>query len=294
MRFKKTLARLILFCIAISLLSTIAPYTLALGATNSTASQISSNLVNSTGQEFKANATSLLQQLGYTEQSVAKMSQSTIDKILLSQGNENQNATISQIQQHLFGNSSTQSQVQPQTLTGKACLVVGVWTYPDPVYSSEINHNAYTAIIYNVNNAGYNYVESLTNTQATHTNVWEWLTWLCVSYAEVDVYFIGHGSQIQTSSNPPTYTYGFVCYDAMDQNGNAILANFYYAPEIQSNNVHPYDYSTLKTRSRWLLLCRPIHHVLQQSGFIQRPCLDGGTRRRGTRIWLILPLLLRL
>ncbi len=245
-KFKKTFAGLVVFCIAVSFLSVIAPSVLALDTTNPTSLQTLPNIASSTDPGIKVNATSMLQELGYTEQNITSMSQSSIDKILLSQGNQNPNATISQIEQNLFGNSPAPLQVEPQTLTGTACLVVAVWTYLDPSYSSTLNQDAYNALIYNVNNAGYNYLETLTNTQATHTNVWEWLTMLCVSYAEVDVYFIGHGCQVQLSNNPPTYTYGFVCYDAMDQYGNINTSNLYYGAEMQSYNVHPYDYSTLR------------------------------------------------
>jgi hypothetical protein len=95
-------------------------------------------------------------------------------------------------------------------------------------------------LYYNVNNAGYDYVESLTNSSATHTYIWEWVTWLCLYYQYVDVYFIGHGCDNGLGS------YGFVSYDAENSQGYAIPSLEYYSAEMVSYDIHPYDYSELR------------------------------------------------
>jgi hypothetical protein len=129
----------------------------------------------------------------------------------------------------------------PDTPTsGQACLIVAITDYPylSPLY---YDRPAFDAILYNVNNAGYDDVKALTNSSATHTNIWEWVTWMCASYQYVDVYFIGHGC-----NNDGWGDCGYVSYDAVDSQGLVIPSLEYYPSEMISYNVHPYDYSELR------------------------------------------------
>ena len=116
--------------------------------------------------------------------------------------------------QSVSNDQSSLNSPSPDTPTsGQACLIVAITDYPylSPLY---YDRTAYDAILYNVNNAAYSYVKTLTNSSATHTAIWEWLTWMCATYQYVDVYFIGHGC-----NNDGIGDCGYVSYDAVDSQG---------------------------------------------------------------------------
>ncbi|MDR2700246.1 MAG: hypothetical protein LBC12_05500 [Nitrososphaerota archaeon] len=83
-------------------------------------------------------------------------------------------------------------------------------------------------------------MQTLTNSVATHINVYQYIIWLCASYVIVDIYFIGHG--FQGSSN----FYGYCCYDGVNSNGSFNYNNFFYAPELKSYYIHNYSFATLR------------------------------------------------
>ena len=170
------------------------------------------------------------------------------------------NKSMDQIQQDLFDNSTGPSATNILTKqasaneqgsmtdqadsSGQACLIVAIWDYADPADDLPNNQYAYNALLYNVENAGYDCVVTLTNSQATHEYVWEWLTMLCASYQYVDVYFMGHGVDNYDYILPDFY--GFACYDAVNADGTVNEGNEYYPEEMISYCVHPYDYSELR------------------------------------------------
>ena len=176
---------------------------------------------------------------------------------------------MDEIRQNLFGNSTGPVPIPGKTATeaipnqesidqtainnqmstattdsptsGQACLIVGIWDYR-PAGPSQGDlafiQGAYTAIVYNANYAGYNYVATLQNQDATHANIWQWLTWLCFYYQNVDVYLLGHGVY--------TGAYAYCPYDSMWLNYVSDFGCLYYSGEMQSWGVHPYEYKQLR------------------------------------------------
>jgi hypothetical protein len=193
------------------------------------------------------NATTILQSLGYNESSIKSLTPDMIAKIFLSQGNQDMNKSYQQINEDLFGNASgpsifsnrTNNNLNPDTArSGKACLIVAITDYR---YQHAISYSkpAYDAIFYDASHAGYNNVVTLTNSSATHDAIWEWLSVLCQNYNQVDVYLIGHGCDNGLG------LYGYVTWDSDMPGGlvNPLLE--YYADEMVSYYVHPYDFSGL-------------------------------------------------
>ena len=215
---------------------------------------------NNPGILATINITSIAQQLRYTNQNISSLPQTSLIKILLSQSGQDMNKSMDQIQQDLFDNSTGPSATNILTKqasaneqgsmtdqadsSGQACLIVAIWDYADPADDLPNNQYAYNALLYNVENAGYDCVVTLTNSQATHEYVWEWLTMLCASYQYVDVYFMGHGVDNYDYILPDFY--GFACYDAVNADGTVNEGNEYYPEEMISYCVHPYDYSELR------------------------------------------------
>ena len=220
---------------------------------------------------LSANVPLYLQQHGYTNQSINSLSKADLTKLLLSFSGQDMNKSMQQICLDLFGNNTGPTNVAPKSTTGltanrtsvneqtdtaaqsgtiqpdtpaggQACLIVAIWNYPYPPKDLYYNQFAYSALLNDVNNAGYNYVWTLTNNDpnahaATHQYIWEWLTWMCPSYQYVDVYFMGHGVNNYIGDN------GFCPYDAMDSNGNINFYLEYFPQEMVSYSTHSYDYS---------------------------------------------------
>jgi hypothetical protein len=85
----------------------------------------------------------------------------------------------------------------------------------------------------------------LTNSEATYNNVWGYITWACAEYGSVDVYLMGHGTELVIYGGPYLwYTrVAYVCYDAVYVLP-ILFWNFLFPSDIVSGT---YDYSTLRT-----------------------------------------------
>jgi hypothetical protein len=159
---------------------------------------------------------------------------------------------MEEICQNLFGNSTgpvptlEESQTTISSMSsGKACLLAAIWDYAGTGNDLPDLANIYTSILYNADNYGdYNYLKTLTNTAATHDNIYQWLTWLCAEYGTVDVYLYGHGTILTVSG---ITTYAYCTYDGLNADLTWNEPKFFYANELKSN-VGPnyYDYSSLR------------------------------------------------
>jgi len=79
----------------------------------------------------------------------------------------------------------------------------------------------------------------MTNGDCTHYNVWAWITWACAEYSDVDVIWMGHGTQVNGWS-------AYVTYDSIWDWGWIWGINYdllYYGDDFASGT---YDYSTLR------------------------------------------------
>ncbi len=234
------------------LLSIVAPTILSVQTANASSTP-PNNIVDhfSTGSSgLEADPLPYLLSLGYSEEEVREMSSKDRVKIFLSDGGKKDlDVSMEQICLNLFGNNTgfvpDESMTSLSTngltlLTGKACFVASVWDYLYPVDNQTVFHDAYTGIMYDVNLGGYNYVKSLTNESVTQQNVYQWITWLCASYANVDIYLIGEGVHFLSGE------YAYCCYDCRDEYGCWNTGNVFYAYELESYGAHNYDYSTLR------------------------------------------------
>jgi hypothetical protein len=224
------------------------------------------NATNVTGSNalpsYKVDFTPYFMDLGYTEKEMNELSDIDFVRILLSDGGKLEiDYSMEEICQNLFGNSTgpipvpgldkyndvvqvseeSESALPATRIITKACYIVGIWNYQDiSLYQYQLA-NSYSSIVNSVNNYGtYNYVKTLTNSAATHTDVCQWLIWLCASYDIVDIYFIGHGFYGNNGF------YGYCCYDGVNSNGILNPQNLFYAPELKSYYIHNYSFSTLR------------------------------------------------
>jgi hypothetical protein len=202
------------------------------------------------------NENSYYQVPAYEAQNTSTLSLADHAKLLLSQGvDPDYNKSMEQICQDLFGNStgpiSNNHKSESEKLAGQlnvnddpgptnvqACLVVAICNYPGNLNNAN-NQQAFIGLTYNINNAHYDYIHYLTNDSATHQSIWEWVAWLCASYQNVDVYFIGEGYFYWF------LTEGFVPYDAWN-NGNIDVNSLYSSIEMVTDAVHPYDFTELR------------------------------------------------
>jgi hypothetical protein len=223
---------------------------------------------------LQGNASEYLLEHGYSLEAIQQMSKGDAVKAIINSGHRNMNKTLDQIRMDLFGNSSgpvpipnipkTQNKVDltgnqitskpyttqqisespldtEQYTTGQACLVVVVWDYVGTNKDIGWGPTALDAVSYNVEHAEYDYVKELINQDATHQNIWEWLTWMCAAYQHVDVYFFGHGADL-------TLEDAFTPIDGL-LNDNPVTFDYdalFYPEEIYDYYIHPYDYSTLR------------------------------------------------
>jgi hypothetical protein len=203
---------------------------------------------------------------GLTANTVLNLDKDTAIELLLSSGKENMNKSIEQICLDLFGNTTgpiplpskhpikstddkaqligseeLQSQVEDYISGTSACLIVAIWEYAD-WEDLPYNHQAYDATFYNAHiNGNYNWIQSLTNEDARHEPIWEWLAYLCYYYETVDVYLFGHGLQVT-----PWNFNGYCSFDSIDASGNHYYDKVFYPNEIYSYYIHPYDFSELR------------------------------------------------
>jgi hypothetical protein len=130
----------------------------------------------------------------------------------------------------------------PETSVGssglKACLIVAIWNYPNPNYLPEAQ-DEYNDV--NNNLWGYDTVVRLLNNDATYANIVQNLQDLCSSYSIVDVYFIGHGSDIFGS-------HYFCSWDTIDFLGGCgyYWNGIYDVDLISYNNCGSGDLSNLR------------------------------------------------
>lgn len=96
----------------------------------------------------------------------------------------------------------------PMALTqGKAALVFGIMDYPGSGMDLALLQDAYDEATNHMSSCGqYVYWHFMANGDCSHSNVWAWVTWACAQYSDVDIVWLGHGSNANGR-------YGFVCYD---------------------------------------------------------------------------------
>ena len=138
-----------------------------------------------------------------------------------------------------------------ELISGKAAIVVAIWDYPEDEYDlGWYIEDAYNDIMDRVESPQnpYVYVKDLTNSDATWYYVWAWITWACASYENVDIYLLGHGTQMYWGPPyPPPWDWigGYVCYDAITWYG--VDWNYVYTEwDLKSYYLHNYDYSPLR------------------------------------------------
>ena len=133
---------------------------------------------------------------------------------------------------------STESLIQ-----GKACLVVAIWDYPGELADLDDLERSYNVILDHLSGR-YTYWHTLVNSAATRYYVWAWLTWECLTYQNVDVYFLGHGTQIEFW--PYTLESAYLCYDGWDDYWGVLLGGLYTQYDFTSYYFGNYDYSPLR------------------------------------------------
>ena len=243
--------------------------TIAISTTSSTQAQLTSTNVN-TISDNHVDISSLpdwLSQKGYSLQDVNLVSGTETIKLLHSMSNQDVNMSMAEIRQNLFGNSTGPIPIPSKTAekaidqqknlesteigeglildsptSGQGCLIVTIWDYaPAGESTGDLSyiHGAYTGISYNVNNADYDYVATLTNADATYENIWQWLTWLCASYADVDVYMAGHGTIVLGQ-------HAYCPYDSIYNGYVSDYGRLYYSNDLKSWAIHPYEYHSLR------------------------------------------------
>lgn len=124
-------------------------------------------------------------------------------------------------------------------LDQRAALCFGIWDYPgdtlDLPEETEDEFNALTSDISST--SAYDYWHFMTNDDCTWYNIWAWTTWACETYRTVDIYWNGHGTEVNNDV-------GFVSYDAWDDNSQSVVtANLYFPDDFTTGT---YDYSTLR------------------------------------------------
>ena len=133
--------------------------------------------------------------------------------------------------------------ITPDTPLGpsgyKACLIVAVWDYPGTGAPDVPElEDAYDTI--NAATTTYDDKVTLTNDQATFTNVVSYLESLCQSYADVDVFLMGHGAPLIGGGHC------YVCYDAWDDLWGTLPWNGFYSSDFQSYMPANKDHSALR------------------------------------------------
>jgi len=134
--------------------------------------------------------------------------------------------------------NQNESTMKPMTLLNqRACLVFAVTDYPGSAKDLTWVQYGYDALKSNIiyTNA-YDYWAFITNNSCTWSNIYNWTTWACMNYKNVDIYWFGHGYL-------DTGVHSFVSYDAVFTNGTINPAKCYYTSDFTSGT---YDYSTLR------------------------------------------------
>ena len=183
-----------------------------------------------------------LEQLGYTAENLPKISGDLL-RILITQNKKSIEPLRAQdyskalnpnnilrldppkptTSNELNSSASKENNGEPSILDyygDKACLIVGIWTYP---YSSETYpwsnlsgwfDDAFYDLCYHVAYDGdYDNIITLAQSAATISNIDNWITWLCMYYENVDVYFFGHGGVFEIIPGI-WYYWGYSCWDA--------------------------------------------------------------------------------
>jgi hypothetical protein len=124
-------------------------------------------------------------------------------------------------------------------LDQRAALCFGVWDYPgetiDLPSECEEEFDAFCDDISTT--SAYDYWHFMENDDCTWYNVWAWTTWACATYSNVDVYWNGHGIEVESDV-------GYVCYDAWIEEYQWIFVNYCYFDDDFTTST--YDYSTLR------------------------------------------------
>ena len=123
----------------------------------------------------------------------------------------------------------------------RACLVLAIWDYPgtgaDLPQDTEDEYDAITSYISSA--SAYDYWHFMTNSECTYYYLYNWITWACAAYESVDIYWNGHGTEVNDLA-------AFVSYDAWSDSLGVITSNLYFAEDFDTGT---YDYSTLRLGS---------------------------------------------
>ena len=184
-----------------------------------------------------------------------------------------------------FSNNSNQqtnrgiSLDTPSTTISKACVIVGIWTYPTQWGLNDL-YGWFDKAFWDIGNTSTaygNYDETieLFQNQATYANIWNAINYATSNYHTVDVYFVGHGGYDEW------YVYGQMVQVAYycDWDGyNNLVYNILDVDFHSGSYACPGDISSL--RLTFLADCYGGHftsYVLNPGGAIQQPraCIGG-------------------
>jgi hypothetical protein len=123
----------------------------------------------------------------------------------------------------------------------RACLVFAIWDYP----GVEIDVAGVEDVFDDISDwisstSAYDYWNFLTNSECTYYYIYNWITWACAEYDNVDVYWIGHGITFLSDGVPTT---AFISHNAWDDEQGVLLSQVYLADDFETGT---YDYSTLR------------------------------------------------
>jgi len=225
--------------------------------------------VEPTVGDVHVDASSVLREMGYTDENISTASTGMLVQLLRSYDVTPTILPDGSYQVTITSNSSTIEPTAPaelqdiapaiesemgttgtslDSLEGKACLVVAIWDYPGTGLDIPPGEDKYDQIDYWISNyAEYDYRKDLVNSDATWYYIWAWLTWECASYGSIDVYWSGHGTHISWQW-PWIQITAFISYDAWDDSSGVNPGNCYVAYDFETDGIHgEYDYSTLRT-----------------------------------------------
>jgi hypothetical protein len=201
-----------------------------------------------------------LRQYGYTSSNITQIPEKLLYNLIKSYPNlPSTNATaytvphaptdvVAASKAQVLTSAGTDSVIQnPGT---KACLIIAIWDYPGNAHDLDqgrVDNWLSYIQCYADYYGGYAYTPVvLYNSAATHDNIINWLTWLCMYYNNVDVFVDCHGMQIEWWPLPPLYDYGLTSYDAVNTDGSYNTNNVVFPDDLYSHYVLNYDYSALR------------------------------------------------
>ena len=128
---------------------------------------------------------------------------------------------------------------------GKACLIIAIWNYSQTADFPAFPSGEFDSFYYYVSNCWkYDYWHTLTNDEATHYNIWAWITWACAEFEMVDVFMEGHGTTMISGS---LFSSVFASWDVQTNTTGLInYWNFFFPQEIMYGYWSYYDYSALR------------------------------------------------